>query len=309
MLQYNIGALPRGPKAIRQAGNRVTQLAIDVERAGPAAAAEQPALPLPAPARLAVAPLAAAATRDRLLRTVALGLALLAHAAVLFALVREPDDLMAGGGGQQIDAISVTIVSSKVLESRELDVSQPSAPAAAASVETDDGAPESAPAAAAEQREEKTEKEEPREEKKPAEEPVRAAEAIFEVPKETQPQSKQKSAAPAAGGAAARSDTPTEAKASGPAAASAGAVREYARYVSQALSKSKPRGAGGLGTVKVKFTIAADGGLASLEIAKSSGSAKLDTTALEAVRRAKFPLPPPGMTLAQLTYEVPYYFR
>ena len=31
--------------------------------------------------------------------------------------------------------------------------------------------------------------------------------------------------------------------------------------------------------------------------------------ALEALRQAKFPVPPAGMTLAQLTYEVPYYFR
>ena len=31
--------------------------------------------------------------------------------------------------------------------------------------------------------------------------------------------------------------------------------------------------------------------------------------ALEALRQAKFPVPPAGMTLAQLTYEVPYHFR
>jgi protein TonB len=246
-----------------------------------------------------------------MLRSVALGLALIAHAAVLYALAREPDVLMAGGGGQQIDAISVTIVSSKILESRELDRSQSSAPAAAATVEANDGAPESAPAVATQQREENKEKEEDRKEQKPPrEEPVRAAEAIFEVPKETQRQTKQQSAAaPATGGVSARGDAATPAKASGPAAASPGAVREYARYVSQALGKTKPRGAGGLGTVRIKFVIAADGSLASAEIAKSSGSQKLDVTALEAVRHAKFPAPPSGMTLAQLTYEVPYHFR
>jgi protein TonB len=236
-------------------------------------------------------------------------LALLAHAALFGALLHAPDQPMAGGGGQQIDAISVTIVSSKVLESRELEVPQPSAPAAAASVESNDGAPESAPAPAAETHDEKRQKEEPHEEKKPAEEPVPAAEAIFEVPKEAQPQRKQESAAPAAGGVAARGDAATESKAAAPAAASAGALREYARYVSQALSKSKPKGAGGLGTVRVKFTIAADGGIASLEIAKTSGSGRLDALALEAVRHAKFPQPPAGLTLAQLTYEVPYHFR
>jgi len=43
--------------------------------------------------------------------------------------------------------------------------------------------------------------------------------------------------------------------------------------------------------------------------ALSSGSPKLDNVALGAVRRTKFLVPPPGMTTAQLTYEVPYHFR
>jgi protein TonB len=284
----------------------VKDLAIDIGHLADAAASTAgPALPLVAPVQANLG----AVTADKLLRAVALGLAFVAHAAVLYALAREPDEAMAGGGGQQIDAISVTIVSSKVLESRELDQAQPSTSAASEAVDATDGTPDSAPAAAAEQREEKKEQEEPREEKNPPEEPVRTTEAIFEVPKEAQPQRKQEAAAPAAGGAAARSDTPAPANASGLAAASAGAVRDYARYVSQALSKTRPKGAGGLGTVRIKFVIAADGSLASAEIAKSSGSTKLDTTALEAVRHAKFPAPPPGMTLAQLTYVVPYFFR
>ena len=280
-------------------------LAIEIEHpAGASASTGQQVAPLAVPVQANLASMSA----DKLARAVALGLALIAHATVLYVLAREPDEAMAGGGGQQIDAISVTIVSSNVLESREVDRAQPSAPAAADSVEATDGTPDSSPAIAAEQREEKTEKEEPREEKKREEEPVRTAEAIFEVPKEAHPQRKQEAAAPAGGGVA-RSDTPTHTNASGLAAASAGAVREYARYVSQALSKTRPKGAGGLGTVKIKFVIAADGSLASAEIAKSSGSTKLDTTALEAVRRAKFPAPPPGMTVTQLTYDVPYYFR
>ena len=232
----------------------------------------------------------------------------MAHAAVLYAMAREPDESLAGGGGQQIDAISVTMVSSNVLESREPERPQPAPAAAAASVESTDGAPESAAAAAAEQREEKKEQpEEPKE--KPKDEPVREADAILEVPQEAQPQKKQESAAPAAGGDAARSDAASDAKTSAPAAASPGAVREYARYVAQALAKTKPKGVGGLGTVRVKFVIAGDGGLAAVEVAKSSGSPKLDDIALGAVRRTKFLTPPAGMTPVQLTYEVPYHFR
>ena len=244
---------------------------------------------------------------DRWVWASALGIALMAHAAVLYAMTREPDESLAGGGGQQIDAISVTMVSSNVLESRELERPQPAPAAAAASVESTDGAPESA-AAAAEQREEK--KEQPEELKeKPKEEPVREADAVLEVPQEAQRQQKQESAAPAAGGAASRSDVASDAKTSAPAAASPGAVREYARYVAQALSKTKPKGVGGLGSVRVTFVIAADGGLATAEVTKSSGSPKLDDIALAAVRKTKFLTPPAGMTPLQLTYDVPYHFR
>jgi protein TonB len=245
---------------------------------------------------------------DRRVWAAALSLALMAHAAILFALAHRPTDFMAGGGGQLIDAISVTMVSSDVLESRVLEPTQPVTAAATASVESTDGASESNPAAAAEQREEKKERPEELKEK-PKEEPIRDAEAIIEVPQEAQQRKRQESAAPATGGDAARSDTASDAKASAPAAASPGAMREYARYVAQALAKTKPKGTGGLGTVQVKFVIAGDGGLAAVEVAKSSGSPKLDNVALGAVRRTKFLVPPPGMTTAQLTYEVPYHFR
>jgi periplasmic protein TonB len=231
-----------------------------------------------------------------------------AHAAILYAVARQPDEAMAGGGAQQIDAISVTMVSSNVLESRETERPQPAPAAAAASVESTDGAPDSTAAVATEQREEKKEKPEELNEK-PKEEPIREADAVLEVPQEAQRQKKQESAAPAAGGDAARSDAASDAKTSAQAAASPGAVREYARYVAQALAKTKPKGVGGLGTVRVRFVIAVDGALATVGVAKSSGSPKLDDLALGAVRRAKFLTPPPGMTSPQLTYDVPYYFR
>jgi protein TonB len=216
---------------------------------------------------------------------------------------------MAGGGGQQLDTISVTIVSSNVLEAREAERVQPSAAAAAATVEATDGA--SSSAAAAERHEEKTErKERNSEQQKPVEEPVLAREGITQAPQPAQPQRQANAAAAAAGGAAARSDSASDAKPSAAAAAaSVGAVREYARYVALALAKTKPKGVGGLGTVRIKFSIAADGALTAAEIAKSSGSKRLDDLALEAVRRAAFPLPPRGMSAAQLSYEVPYHFR
>ena len=277
--------------------------AIDIgPPAGPVVAPAPAAPPLTAPIRANLAP---AASHKRL-RAVALGLALMAHAAVLYALSRERD--VAGRGGQLIDTISVTIVSSSLLDTRQPDLAQPDAPAVSHAVEATDGIPNQEAKTAAERQEEKKGEEEPRQ-KTPLEEPVRTAEAIFEVPKETQRQRKQEAAAPAGGGGAALSDAPTNANTSAPVAASVGAVREYGRNVVETLRKTKPKAVGELGTVRVKFTITADGDVVSASITKSSGNKKLDNLALEAVQRTKFQTPPAGMTSTQLFYELPYYFR
>jgi TonB family protein len=280
-------------------GKRVKDFAIDIGHPTVAPAPEAP--PLAAPIRATLAPVAT----GKWVRTVALGLAVMAHAAVLYALSRERD--AAGGGGQLIDTISVTIVTSNLLDARQADLAQPNAPAVSNAVEATDGIPDQEAKTAAERREEKKAEEEPRD-KKPLEEPVRTAEAIFEVPKEAQRQRKQEAATPAGGGAA-LTDAPTNANTSAPVAASAGAVREYGRNVVEVLRKTKPKAVGEFGTVRVKFTITADGGVVSAEIAKSSGNKKLDNLALEAVQRTKFRTPPAGMTSTQLFYELPYYFR
>jgi TonB family protein len=243
---------------------------------------------------------------DRVVRPTAWMLALVAHAAVLYALGREADDLMAGGGGQQLDAISVTIVSSAVLESRDLDQSQASAPASAARVEANEGANDVA-AAAADQPEEKKQE---REQERPPEKLTPTHEAIIEMPPQSERHREQeKSTASSGGGAAARGEAEDISSARGPAAASPGAAREYARHVSAALSRTKPKGGGIYGTVKIKFVLSLQGRLASAEVLVSSGNIRLDAMTLEAVRRAVFPIPPAGMTAAELTYEVPYRFR
>jgi TonB family protein len=59
----------------------------------------------------------------------------------------------------------------------------------------------------------------------------------------------------------------------------------------------------------VKFSIAVDGSVTSVEVAKSSGNGKLDELAVAAVRRTKFRTPPQGLTSAKRFYELPYYFR
>jgi protein TonB len=219
-------------------------------------------------------------------------------------LLREPAELAAGGGGTQLDAISVTLVSSSVLEARTLDRLQPTASAAAVAVEADDGA-DSTARVSGHLRENRHEVED---EAKTTQDTERTTEAAFEVSRAAQDARLEVSTAPR-GGAAARGDAVQRAKASAPAAAGAGVAREYARHVSLALNKAKPKSAAARGTAKIRFVISPTGSLASVELTKSSGSKRLDDLALAAVRRAAFPVPPPGMTVAQLTYEVPYHFR
>jgi protein TonB len=119
---------------------------------------------------------------------------------------------------------------------------------------------------------------------------------------------KEASTSADAGGAAARGDALHVEKQSAPAAASPGAVREYERYVQQALAKAKPKSGLCCGTVRVKLVISPDGEIASLEVIKSSGNRRLDDAALVAVRRARFPRPPPGMTYEQRWFVFPVNF-
>lgn len=95
-------------------------------------------------------------------------------------------------------------------------------------------------------------------------------------------------------------------------AVSPGAARQYAKSVAEALGRTTPEPGtlGGVrGTVKLAFAIAPDGRLEALRVVRSSGTAKIDATAIEAVKAARFPPPPPGLSLAQRSYEIPYVFR
>ena len=117
MLHYYVS-----PHSDPAGGKRVKDFAIEIGH--PASTAVAPVAeppPLAAPVRVTCGPVAT----GKRLRAVALGLALMAHAAVLYALSRERD--VAGRGGQLIDTISVTIVSSSLLDARQPDLAQPNA--------------------------------------------------------------------------------------------------------------------------------------------------------------------------------------
>ncbi len=86
-------------------------------------------------------------------------------------------------------------------------------------------------------------------------------------------------------------------RSSAKAAAQAGnaAVSNYPGQVMRKISRLRRPRVRSRGTATVAFRIAPGGGLASIRIAKSSGSAELDAAALQLVRRAApFPKPPAG---------------
>jgi protein TonB len=233
-------------------------------------------------------------------------LALAAHAGLIYALTRVPNPDMDGLGGRLVDAISVTIVSSQALESREADAARPSAAAAeVARVEDVDGAAPLPPAREARPGDDAEKQGETKE--VVVVEPVPPVEAITEVPAEPE-RKKQEAAAPPAGGVSARgdADTPPQSAAAG---TSAGIARDYSRQVAMVLSRTKPRTAHEAGAVEVEFRIGPDGAITSAGVNRSSGNEKLDDLAIAALRRARFPAPPAAMTAEQLFYRTLYTFK
>jgi periplasmic protein TonB len=227
-------------------------------------------------------------------------LAIAAHAALLLPLLWREPDALAGAGGQELDVISFILADPGVLETREVNLETPAVPAPADAVEEKEGRIEkNGP-----KKEESKELQEPRPEPE-----IRKPDPALEEAKPKPPEKSKQQEQSVTGGAAARGKAATERAPRAPAAASAGSVREYAKTVSQALAGTKPKGIGAHGIAKVRFTIALTGRLSSVAIVSSSGDKKLDQKAIDAVRQAVFPAPPAGMTVTQLTYEIPYQFR
>jgi TonB family protein len=227
--------------------------------------------------------------------------AVAAHAALLLPWLWHEPDALAGAGGQELDVISFVLADPGVLETKEVNLAVPALPAPADAVEEKEGSvEENAP-----KKEEPKEVQEPRE----PENEMRKPDAVLEEAKPKPPEKSKPQDNSVKGGAAARGKAATETKPRAPAAASAGSVREYAKFVSQALARTKPKGIGAQGIAKIRFTIGLSGRLSSIQIVSSSGDKKLDQKAIEAIRQAVFPTPPPGMTVSQLTYEIPYQFR
>lgn len=95
------------------------------------------------------------------------------------------------------------------------------------------------------------------------------------------------------------------------AAASPGEMRAFARSLAEALARTRPPNgsARAKGTVNVEFIVGEEGRAETARVARSSGSRALDEMAIDAVRKARLPRPPAGVTLAERTFVVPYHFR
>lgn len=85
------------------------------------------------------------------------------------------------------------------------------------------------------------------------------------------------------------------------------AASNYPGKVYAKIRRTRQRAAGGRGTVRVRFAIGGNGGLAGVSVASSSGSAAVDRAAVDHIRRAApFPAPPPG---AQRRFVIPIEIR
>jgi len=93
------------------------------------------------------------------------------------------------------------------------------------------------------------------------------------------------------------------------AGASTGEVQVYGREVSVALARSLPKAKGQKGKVTLAFVLDLSGRIARLDVVSPSGNVRLDEAAMDAVRKAVFPPPPPDMSETQRTYVIPFRFR
>lgn len=105
----------------------------------------------------------------------------------------------------------------------------------------------------------------------------------------------QNATAGTSSGTAQAKTAPSGSTAEAASAAGNAAASNYPGLVMRKLSRvARPRVAS-KGTAVISFSISGGGGLASVSVARSSGSAALDRAAVQMVRRAApFPAPPPG---------------
>ena len=83
---------------------------------------------------------------------------------------------------------------------------------------------------------------------------------------------------------------------------------EFSRSVIAALMKTRPGPFALWGRVLVSFQITQQGDLSYVHLLHSSGNSALDQAAIEAIHKARFQVPPPGLSPEARTYIIDYIF-
>ena len=258
----------------------------------------------------------------RLTGLTALALALAVHAGLVLALVRPQDVKQEGAGQPQeatlgasfaslatpatpSDAAKPTLEAAKPEPPKALSATKATSAAQAAAptplkpVAAKPAAPSAAPSAVSA---------EPEAKPKPVVKPAPKPRATAKPTKKPAPAPKAKPAPrPVKKGSATGSRT-SKAKPSGTPKkapskkAGNAAASNYPGRVNRHIAKRGRPSVGVKGRAVIRFTISANGRLASASVARSSGSTKLDSAALRLVRRAApVPRPPAG---AQRTFSI-----
>jgi protein TonB len=82
----------------------------------------------------------------------------------------------------------------------------------------------------------------------------------------------------------------------------------FSRSVIAALMKTRPGPFALWGRVLVSFEISPSGRLNYVRLLRSSGNSALDKAAVDAIHKASFATPPPGLTAEERTYIIDYIF-
>ncbi|EAQ14152.1 outer membrane transport energization protein TonB [Maritimibacter alkaliphilus HTCC2654] len=86
-------------------------------------------------------------------------------------------------------------------------------------------------------------------------------------------------------------------------------MSQWGGQIQGAIARRAPRGAGS-GTAVVRLTVTANGALAGVTLARSSGNPAIDRLALQAVRSAgRFPAAPAGLGAGPFSFSVPIQSR
>ncbi len=85
------------------------------------------------------------------------------------------------------------------------------------------------------------------------------------------------------------------------------ALKEWSGWVRRAIESKKfyPNGARGSGVATITLTLSKSGTLTRAVVSKSSGDVLLDTAALSAVQRAKYPAAPKSVNQSSFTFQIP----